>query len=311
MKQIVIVPIYWGDWWVPARGSPYNWAEVNGLLQTVVGGRYMDCLNQYGIGRGVVSKTYVYPLDPPSSGFSDPMRDWMFKTAINGGHVPAPTDYDLNTQEPFYCLIVKPGVEHLLDPSLAPDVATGAYHYPFLEQYWDGGTWPGGQVCWVKGDSSISGTIQRIVHEMAEAYSTAGEISDQCQSQGPVVVDGITVPQYWSVADNACCPPPDSTPSPQGGMSRVALSALVIDILFGIIGDGGGMAHHGKEPVPVDPWGWLTKSQLDVAFARATIVAEQQLRSDPHLQREGMRFLRQLQSLLQSEDLSGREGDRE
>jgi hypothetical protein len=62
MKQIVIVPIYWGDWWVPARGSPYNWAEVNGLLQTVVGGRYMDCLNQYGIGRGVVSKTYVYPL---------------------------------------------------------------------------------------------------------------------------------------------------------------------------------------------------------------------------------------------------------
>jgi hypothetical protein len=44
---------------------------------------------------------------------------------------------------------------------------------------------------------------------MAEAYSTAGEISDTCQANAPILVDGVSVPQYWSVANNSCWPPPD------------------------------------------------------------------------------------------------------
>src|SRR5580765_1532984 len=158
---MVIVPIYWGSWWAtrgPVGVFHAAWAEMNGILQTVVGGRYMDCLNQYGIGRGFVSKTYVYPIDPPASGFTDSMRDYVFSLAINQGHVPTPGDFDLRVQRPLYCLIVKPGVEHLLDPSLAPDVKSGGYHYP--KNYWNGGPWPDGQVCWVKGDSTIAGTVR-------------------------------------------------------------------------------------------------------------------------------------------------------
>jgi hypothetical protein len=207
-KQIILIPIYWGQWWIPAQGNAYSWANVNALMSTIVGGRYMDGLNQYGLGRGFVSKTYVWPVDPPASGFTDAMRDTIFRLAINGGHVGSPADYDLNTQKPFYALIVKPGVEHLLDPSNAPDTGTGAYHYPFNASYWDDGTWDG-QVCWVKGDSTALGTAQRITHEMAEAYSGVGEIADMCQSLPPVRVDGVDVPQYWSQANRSCWPPGD------------------------------------------------------------------------------------------------------
>ena len=298
IKQMIIIPIYWGEWWVPALGNSYNWAEVNGILQAVVGGRYMDCLNQYGLGLGFVSKTYVYPVDPPDSGFSDYMRDYLFRFAINQGHVGAPDDYDLATQQPFYCLIVKPGIEHLLDPSLAPDVNTGAYHYPFLQQYWDGGTW-NGQVCWVKGDSTSSGTVQRLLHEMAEAYAPS-EISDQCQGQGTVVVDGITVPQYWSVADERCCPPPDlDWPAPPRHLLPQTVLATVVQIVFGVIGDGGGLGRIGRVPVPVDPWGWLSKSQLDVTFVRAKAAVELQFREDYKAQSEAVAFLSEFRSLLE------------
>lgn len=299
VKQLVLVPIYWGEWWVPALGNSYNWAEVNGLLQTVVGGRYTDYLNQYGMGRGYVSRTYVYPVDPPNSGFTDGMRDFVFRTAINDGHVYAPSDYDLNIQQPFYCLIVKPGVEHLLDPSLMPDVNTGAYHYNFNRSYWDSGRW-GGQVCWVKGDSTSMGTMQRLVHEMAEAYSGVGEISDQCQSTGLVSVDGLQVPQYWSVADNSCCPPADPIPLPPTppSPSQLNVFAIVVKILFGITGDGGGLGHLGKLPIPVDPWGWLTKEQLDLVFRRATSATEQYFGSDEEARHMATKILHELHRLL-------------
>ena len=70
-KQMLLFPIYWGEWWVPAQNNSYKWAEVNGLMGTVVGGRYMDGLNQYGIERGSVGRTFVYPIDPPTFGFAD------------------------------------------------------------------------------------------------------------------------------------------------------------------------------------------------------------------------------------------------
>jgi len=271
---------------------------MNGILQTVVGGRYMDCLGQYGIGRGVVSKTYVYPIDPPASGFTDAMRDYIFSLAINQGYVPTPGDFDLQVQLPFYCLIVKPGVEHLLDPSLAPDVNTGAYHYP--KNYWSGGSWPEGQVCWVKGDSTIAGTVELLLHEMAEAYSGAGEIADMCQGKGTVVVDGVTVPQYWSVEDNSCRPEPDRRADPVP-LPRIGVYVHVVRILFGIIGDGGGLELRGPTPVPVDPWGWLSKTELNRAFVRATSMVEQEFGGDDRARREGLRMLRDIKRTLQLE----------
>jgi hypothetical protein len=216
VKEMILVPIYWGEWWVPARGNSYNWAEVNGLMSKVVAGRYMDGLNQYGIGRGSLTRTHVHPVDPPATGFTDVGLNAVFKEAIDDERVPQPNDFDLEQQQPFYSLIVQPGIEHLRgatpDGKVAegtPDVGTGAYHWGFHYDYPNGGSWDG-QACWVKATPDIAGTVQRWVHEMAEAYSSgSGEIADMCEDNHPVLVDGVVVPQYWSVADNACWPPSD------------------------------------------------------------------------------------------------------
>jgi probable HAF family extracellular repeat protein len=61
---------------------------------------------------------------------------------------------------------------------------------------------------------------------------------------------------------------------------RAALG-LVSQILFGITQDGGGLAHLGIFPVPVDPWGALSETQIDTIFARTTSLVELQLKSDP------------------------------
>jgi hypothetical protein len=35
VKQMIILPIFWGNWWLPDQGA-YNWAEVGGLMGRVV-----------------------------------------------------------------------------------------------------------------------------------------------------------------------------------------------------------------------------------------------------------------------------------
>jgi hypothetical protein len=217
VKQLILIPIYWGDWWYPARHNAYNWLDVNGLVFSVLTGRYMDGLNQYGIGRGFVGGQWVKKEDPIwAAGFGDSEMQAVFKEAIRGGWVHQPDDFDLATQQPFYALMVKPGVEHLRDATPdgtvaqdTPDVGTGAYHFGFTYEYGDGRPNWNGQACWVKSGTSATETLGRLVHEMAEAYA-GKEVSDLCQFQTPVVVHGVTVPQYWSAADNSCWPPSDS-----------------------------------------------------------------------------------------------------
>lgn len=236
VKQMIVIPIYWGDWWVLARGNAYSAPEVNGLMAKVVQGRYMDGLNQYGFGRGAVSGMYVFQEDPPDRGFGDSEMQGMFKTAIDEGHVPTPDDFDLESQQPFYCLLVKPGIEHLRDATSdgtvaqdTPDVNTGAYHFGFTYTYPDARAPWHGQACWVKSDTTELGTVGRLVHEMAEAYSGNSEISDRCQSNAPVLVDGVLVPQYWSVADNECWPHDDKVSSVAAATTEVSPSAVTND----------------------------------------------------------------------------------
>jgi hypothetical protein len=215
VKRMRIVPIFWGEWWLPRLSNPYNWTDVNEQMAIVVTGRYMDGLNQYGIGRGAMDRAYVHQIDPPEQGFTDYNVQWMFRMAIDDGLVFDPLEYDLTIDQPFYCLIVKPGIEHLRDAtpdgSVAqgtPDTSVGGYHFGFSYDYGDSrGTWSGGQACWVKAAPDLNGTVRRWVHEMAEAYSVGvGEIADKCQGNDPVLVDGVLVPQYWSAVDNGCKP---------------------------------------------------------------------------------------------------------
>lgn len=163
-----------------------------------------------------VGGQWVKQTDPFSAGFGDTEMQSNFKYAIYSGSVHHPDDFDLATQQPFYALMVKPGVEHLRDATPdgtvaqnTPDVGTGAYHFGFTYSYGDSRPNWDGEACWVKSGTTAVDTLGSLVHEMAEAYA-GREVSDLCQSQTPVLVEGVRVPQFWSAADNSCWPPPDS-----------------------------------------------------------------------------------------------------
>jgi uncharacterized membrane protein len=70
-------------------------------------------------------------------------------------------------------------------------------------------------------------------------------------------------------------PPPVVNYVPQ------SILGLVGTILFGVTQDGGGLIYFGRRPVPIDPWGWLSDSQIDLAFQKATTVIQQQFINDP------------------------------
>jgi hypothetical protein len=203
IKQMILIPVYWGEWWAPARGSAYTWADVNAAMAGVVGSRYMDGLNQYGFGRGAVGKSHVYQVDPPSGGFGEPNLHWRLRTAIDSGHVAKPDEFDLQVQQPFYSLIMPPVEQAVPVPR----------QLAFSYDYGDGRAAWTGLACWVEGDLTAAGTVRRWVREMADACTHGrGEISHRCQDASPVFVDRISVPQYWSVVDNSCWPPSDTPP---------------------------------------------------------------------------------------------------
>jgi len=223
MLAMTLIPIYWGAWWEPSAAKiSYNWQDVNELMTGVVSGRYMDSLNQYGIGRGSVATPWVYPVDPPDAGFGDKQLGEVIRTAINESHVPAPFSMEAEQKLPFYSLIVKPGIEHLRTATPDgkvkdgdPDTGTDGYHFPFTYEWkvelLPRSTWTG-QACWIKAGADALSTVQTWAHEMAEAYvSGFGEIADLCQDKKPVWIEGVALPQYWSQADNACMPLPDGT----------------------------------------------------------------------------------------------------
>jgi uncharacterized membrane protein len=70
-------------------------------------------------------------------------------------------------------------------------------------------------------------------------------------------------------------PPPTVNYVPQ------SILGLVGTILFGVTQDGGGLIYFGRGPVPVDPWGWFSDNQLELAFQRATTIIQRQFVNDP------------------------------
>jgi hypothetical protein len=60
-----------------------------------------------------------------------------------------------------------------------------------------------------------------------------------------------------------------------------SILGLVGTILFGVTQDGGGVIYFGRGPVPVDPWGWFSDTQLEFAFQRATTIIQRQFVNDP------------------------------
>ncbi|PZS25387.1 MAG: hypothetical protein DLM59_20405 [Pseudonocardiales bacterium] len=204
VKQLILIPIYWGDWWMPIRGNAYNWADVNGPMAKVVTGRYADGLIEYGYGRGTVSKTYLLHVDPPAGGLGDVLLRRTLRSAIDAGHVAGPDEFDLAEQQPCYALILAPDPER-------DSVVTAQFEFDY--DYGDGRDPWVGRASWVRGDVTAAGTVRRLARELAAVCTEGhGEVADRCRDGQPVFVDRVSVPQYWSVAHNACWPPPDVAP---------------------------------------------------------------------------------------------------
>lgn len=200
VKQVILIPIFWGEWWTPALGHAYKWADVTTPMARVVSGRYMDGLNQYGLGRGTVSKTYLHQVDPAPGGFGEVNLQWVVRSAIESGRVARPDEFDLETQLPCYSVIVAPDPEHDAEQSSPFDVSHGSN--PWV-----------GRACWVRADQTAAGTVRRWVRELARACTEGhDDVVDRCQAGSPVFVDRVSVPRYWSVQDDACWPPPDVAP---------------------------------------------------------------------------------------------------
>ena len=70
------------------------------------------------------------------------------------------------------------------------------------------------------------------------------------------------------------------TPAPVFKINPQSILALVGTILFGVTQDGGGLIYFGRKPVPIDPWGWLSDTQIDRAFQLATSIIQEQFRTD-------------------------------
>ena len=60
-----------------------------------------------------------------------------------------------------------------------------------------------------------------------------------------------------------------------------SILGLVASIVFGVTQDGGGVIYIGGGPVPIDPWGWLSDTQVDLVFQRSTSVIQRQFLNDP------------------------------
>jgi hypothetical protein len=202
LREMTIHPIFWGDWWLPVRDNDYNWGDVFAAIYTAVTGRYMDELNQYNIGRGRIGKVYVHTSDPPSTGWTDYQHGALLKLAIDEGHIESPFKRGKN-ELPFYCVIVKPGIEHMnADGKPEPDL--WGYHFPFVYELPGLMQWSG-QACWVKGQATAEETAAICAHEFTEAYA-GSEIADMCEQNPRVQVDGVRLPQYFSQRRNACWP---------------------------------------------------------------------------------------------------------
>lgn len=204
VKQVILIPIFWGEWWTPSLGNAYNWADLTAPMARVVTGRYMDGLNQYGFGRGTVSKTYLHQVDPAPGGFGEVNLQWVVRSAVDAGHVARPEEFDLATQQPCYCVIVAPDPNHDIEESA---------HFDVSHDVGDGRSPWVGAACWVRADETAAGTVRRWVREITRVCTVDHDfVADRCEAESPVFVDRVSVPQYWSAQDHACWPAADIAP---------------------------------------------------------------------------------------------------
>jgi hypothetical protein len=224
LSNVHLQLIFWGVYWnqnpVPAI------ADIESAVQIIVSGPYMDSLNQYGVGRGSVRGTTIWPFDPPVvvPQLDNPGRPFTFQDAgrlvtglIDGGTLPEPDeDWQL-----LHCVFVPPyatftnfqiigqnGSVTWNDYDLG-DVDNDPIHF-----------------LWVGSDGTLDYITTVLSHELAEAVTdpgggtgiVAGPGTPGCPPQGSCqigdvctsicgAVSGVKVQAYWSQTAGTCVLP--------------------------------------------------------------------------------------------------------
>jgi hypothetical protein len=207
--------ILWGHFFV---SNPDAVATVSELVTSIVEGRYMNNLVQYGIGRGsfvdvaVVDTNSNEPApDSLSPGDAqDQLISWLRAELI----APAPA---VNEHNLLYLLFPPPSTA--LTPT---DVDFGGYHrYGKFNSdsngddlFWAIFRTGSGFANQSSGDSLIRSLGPIVSHEMTEAFTDRDddgfltdngcEVSDLCEAMSNFTHQGFQVEHYWSNWDRSC-----------------------------------------------------------------------------------------------------------
>jgi hypothetical protein len=214
ISNVIVVPIFWGKSWAANPG-------VNafvGATSTIVSGRYIQGLAQYGVSPGAVASPLVVDWSDPPVQFSDGDIEGEIQIAMWNNQVPWPAFLGSRA---LYVVFVPPGYTN---PSAGVNVNGSHSFFGTIE----------GTVyyAWV-ATSNVAVTTTRLSHEIVEALTDpegggnnffdpsetcAGatgwcEIGDVCQGLQQSL-GGTTVEAYYSRSDDACIIPGLYVPQP-------------------------------------------------------------------------------------------------
>ncbi len=193
IPQLYVVPIFWGQSWI--GHTPYNCFDVLENVTTIMSGRYLDGLAEYGIAAGGAA-SFGAVLHVPDSEIPNPFHDedcWgVIDRAISAKSVEAPAVYDQPAlvgarYRTIYSLFVAPS-HYYTDPNI------------FGKNWTD--YRPGAAATWVSSNSDLAGAIETFAHELIEGGSGA-QIADDCETER-FELDGIRLPKYK--VDGNCWP---------------------------------------------------------------------------------------------------------
>lgn len=197
LKQLVVIPIYWGSRWRPPRDPReralhFTWVDMNSAMWAIMANSwYLRGLEEYGVAPGFVHPGHIVDDEPPKDpeSFSDAQCWETIDRVVKDGDVPAPDSWD-KTFSPLYTLFVEPG-SSFSDPNI----------FGRNDAYSDGAS-----KAWVTANSDLAGGIHTFAHEMVEGSSGSRDIADKPPCGGDVVLGGLTLPTYWSEKLGACWP---------------------------------------------------------------------------------------------------------
>ena len=219
MTDYIVVPLFWGPTFpsVPENTSttPFSPQQFVDALNAVVGSGYFSHLDQYGIGKTLISQpisvddpwptppdgTYVtkFRVDDVSQFLKHRLttQPEVFAEVVwGGGEIPI---------KPIY-LIILPNGSVFWDGAVV-NTSDNGYHYTSLGS--DPIIW-----AWIYGSANLNGAILYATHEIVEALGNDGtapkELCDECakiEPNGVPLLNGLTVATYFDSRKNKCVAP--------------------------------------------------------------------------------------------------------